>query len=102
MLAAAASDGPPQLYETEGYAVFDPTASPGHTAQTAGIGGEGGGSEDGVGGGGEGGGSEDGGYEGGGGEGGVGEGGGGEGGGHVEQRTHKPPQRAFSSYSTSR
>ena len=38
MLAAAASDGPPQLYETEGYAVFDPTASPGHTAQTAGIG----------------------------------------------------------------
>ena len=38
MLAAAASDGRPQLNETEGYAVFDPTASPGHTAQTAGIG----------------------------------------------------------------
>ena len=42
MLAAAASDGPPQLcppqlYETEGYAVFDPVTGHEHASQTANI-----------------------------------------------------------------
>jgi hypothetical protein len=38
MLAAAASDDPPQLYETEGYQHYDPVTSLEHAAQTAGIG----------------------------------------------------------------